>query len=566
MLCFAACGPIGQKDADWVLTGGKIFTVDDRNPWAEAVAVKDGKFIYVGDDAGAAKFVSDATRKSDLGGRLVIPGIVDSHTHPGLIALDPYEAPLPETSKEDILAAVKEYAESNPELEWVRMCCWPVSLYGNGKVGPNKDDLDKIVPDRPVWLSSDTGHSIWVNSKALEVLGVDRNTPDPRPGLAFYVRDEDGEPNGWIKEGAFWGYGKDHFEVDVESHEKGMTDFVNYLSRHGVTTVYDGGNVVHADRVYAFMAKLDREGRLPLRYEGTYDIYVPGRRDAAVAELRRLDSAYGGNRLHFNTIKLFMDGSNESRTGAVLEPYADDPENSGNTMVTTDELRDLLLELNEEKLDLHVHCVADRAVRTVLDAVEAARDSVGGELYPRVTVCHLDIIDPADYSRIKELGVVTNYTPWWHGFNDDDPVLHALGEERYARTLLLKPLFDIGAVVTFSSDEWWGLEYISPFLGMQIGHNRQYLKEWEESMDYNAETIRGPESERLDLELMIRGYTINGAHQLRMEDRIGSIETGKLADLVVLDEDLFEMDRYEIHKIEPSAVMMEGELLHGALP
>ena len=558
-----------QAAADWVLTGGKIFTVDDQNPWAEAVATKDGKFIYVGDDAGVAKFVSDTTRKSELGGRLVIPGMVDSHTHPGYIDLGPYAAPLPETSKEDILTAVKEYAEGHPELEWIRMCCWPVRLFDNGKVGPNKNDLDAIVPDRPVWLTSSVGHSIWVNSKALEVLGVDRNTPDPLPGVAFYVRDEDGEPNGWIKEGAYWHYGEDYFDVDTESHEKGMTAFLNYLSEHGVTTVFDAGNSTYADRVYAFMAKLDRARKLPLRYEGTYAIFVPKRKDAAIAELRRRSRTYAGDRLHFNTIKMFMDGTNENRTGAVLEPYEDDPKNRGNTMMTTDELRDFLLELNQEKIDLHVHMVGDRSVRTVLDAVEAAKNSVAGDFYPRVTIAHLDIIDPSDYPRIKELGVITNYTPQWHGVNYDDPVTHAFGEQRYARTLILKPLFDMGAIVTFSSDDW-SLEYLSPFLGMQIGHNRRYPKEWisEELLEqgYDLTAIRGPESEQLDLELMIRGYTINGAYQLRMEDQIGSIETGKLADLVVLDQDLFKMDRDEIHQIKPSAVMMDGNLIHGALP
>lgn len=561
-----------QPTADWVLTGGKIFTVDDDRPWAEAIAIKNGRFLYVGDEAGVTNFVTDDTRKSDLGGRLVIPGMVDSHTHPGLIDLKPYAAPLPETSKADILKAVQEYADSNPQLEWIRMCCWPLRLYGNGKVGPNKHDLDAIVPDRPVWLTSDVTHSFWVNSKALEVLGVDRNTPDPLPGVSFYVRDENGEPNGWIKE-LYWQYGEDDFDVDTEAHEKGMTGFVNYLSRHGVTTVYDAGNESHDDRVYAFMAKLDAEGRLPLRYEGTVDAFVPQQVDTAVAELLRLRRTYAGKRLRFNTIKLYMDGTNEIRTGAVLEPYEDDPGNRGHTVLTVNELQEFLLELHQERIDLHIHVAGDRSVRIILDAVEAAGNVIDGDLYPRVTISHLDIIDPSDYPRIKELGVIANYTPQWHGVTFDDPVTHALGKERYARTLILKPLFDAGAIVTFSSDDWSD-ENMNPFLGMQVGHNRQFPAEWisEQRLEqlkkegYDPAATRGPESERLDLALMIRGYTINGAYQLRMEDEIGSIETGKLADLVVLDDNLFEMDRYEILNVKPSAVIMEGELIHGALP
>jgi hypothetical protein len=176
----------------------------------------------------------------------------------------------------------------------------------------------------------------------------------------------------------------------------------------------------------------------------------------------------------------------------------------------------------------------------------------------------VQVIDPADQGRFRELGVSANFTPWWHGVDVNDSAKPALGEDRHSRTYTAKPLFDSGANVTFSSDDW-NLPVLSPFLGMQVAHNRQYPKEWlaEEGGDVSA--FRLPEAEKLDLELLIRGYTINGAYPFRMEDQIGSIEAGKLADLVVLDENLFDLDRHEIHQIKPAAVMMEGEFVHGDL-
>ena len=189
---------------------------------------------------------------------------------------------------------------------------------------------------------------------------------------------------------------------------------------------------------------------------------------------------------------------------------------------------------------------------------------MGRTFYPRVTVSHMELVDPADLPRFAELGIIVNFTPWWHGVDVGSVVTPAFGAERMARTYTAKPLFDAGALVSFSSDDWT-LDVLSPFLGMQVGHNRQYPREMlADGEDRSA--YRLPESEKLDLKLMVRGYTINGAHQFRLENQIGSIEIGKLADLVVLDDNLFEMDRTEIHKIKPSAVLMEGELIHGELP
>ena len=256
--------------ADWVLTGGDIVTMDDGNPSATAVAIEDGELTYVGDDAGAAAFVSNATRTVDLAGRLVIPGLIDGHTHPGYIDLEDYDGSVSGSSREEFLESLRNHVESNPGEGWIRLCCWPNELFVDGSRGPHRRDLDRIVADRPVWIASRSLHSNWLNSKALEVLGIDASTPDPRPGVAMYARDANGVSTGWVKEGAGWQHLASQFDVDTDVHEASVVAFLQTLLEKGVTTVYDGGNFGYEDHVYGLLARLERAGRLPLRYEGTY--------------------------------------------------------------------------------------------------------------------------------------------------------------------------------------------------------------------------------------------------------------------------------------------------------
>ena len=239
----ASADPAPAEVADLVLTGGRFHTQDSRKPWAQAVAIKDKRFVYVGDAAGAGQHAGKTTRRIDLGGKLVLPGLIDGHTHPGMMGIERYGPALPQTSHKELLAAVKAYADSAPEGEWIRMCCWPESQDVHGMDGPHKRELDAIVPDRPLWITSSSFHSFWLNSKALEVLGIDRNTPDPRPGIATYVRDGSGEPTGWVKEGAGFRHFATVFPIDPALHRAGVTEALRILSEHGVTTLYDGGNL-----------------------------------------------------------------------------------------------------------------------------------------------------------------------------------------------------------------------------------------------------------------------------------------------------------------------------------
>jgi len=566
LLLTSACGDDGSRKsdpaADQVYVSGRIYTVNEAMPWAEAVAVRDGRIVYVGDDQGAAQFTENGAITIDLAGRMVIPGIVDAHTHPGQIDMMQNDASFTAQGRDEFLAELQTYANENQGDGWVRACCWPVIDFVAGDKGPDRADLDPIFPDRPVWITSSAGHSFWLNSAALAELGLDADSKDPKFPVAIYKRDDNGRLTGWLKEGAGWQLMERVFEIDQTLHETSMRAMLQTLSEHGVTTVFDAGNKVN-DPVYRYLSKLDRAGELPVRYEGSYRISTPDRTAIAIAELKRFRENYGGDRLRFNTIKLFMDGVHENRSGAMLEAYSDDSTYVSDTTLSVEELRDFLLDLHKEKLDLHVHVIGDLAVKRVLDAVEAARMDVGNTFYPRVSVGHLQNVDPGDWARFAELGVTANFTPWWLGPDQPDPVEPGLGPGRANDTYRARAISDAGGNVTFSSDDWT-LNVLSPFLGMQVGHTRQYPREWLADEE-DPDLIREPASEQLPIELLIKGYTLNGAYQLRMEDEIGSIEVGKSADLVVLPVSLFEVDKYSLHTVTPDAVVMEGKVVQGSL-
>jgi predicted amidohydrolase YtcJ len=564
----ASCGDAGvppgeplPPPTDFVLTGAKIFTADELRPWAEALIVRDGRIIYVGDDAGALALQEGSAAHHDLDGKLVIPGLVDAHTHPGMIGFlgeDDEESPVPKTSHEDILTWLEGYAG----WFWPPMILageWPTTLYGIQ--GPRSEELDRVVRWRPVILFDDSGHSQWMNSAALQLLGVDASTPDPAPGLSQFVRDENGEPTGWVKEFAALPFIGDLLLQSRDEMAVRMLTFMEFLSGHGVTTVFDAGNLLYDDEVYSVVAELEREGRLPLRYRGVVHIVLPDQLGTAVSELKRLRREYGGDLLRFETIKIHFDGVQEIRTAAMLDPYLGEGAGSGETLFTLDRLRDFILELHSESIDLHLHTVGDRAIRVALDAVEQAQAAVPGDLACHVSLSHLEVMEDADIPRFRDLGVVANYTPHWHGGYFEGSHL-TVGEPRSSRVMRAQPLLEDGAVVSFSSDvtTYAEMERANPFFGMQIAHNRQ------EVADGPDGAVMLPLTERLGREELVQGYTRGGASQLQLDDELGSLTVGKAADLVVLSEDLFTVDRYAIHRVRPDAVVMQGRVVRGQLP
>lgn len=555
-LCSLLAGIAGA--AELILTNGRIYTADAQSSWAEAVAIDSGRFVFVGSTEDARAFAGDATLQIDLDGRFVLPGLVDSHTHPGLVArsVEYVELPWTPATKQEMFDALLAYANRHPDKEYIVGGRWPTGMFG--AEGPNRQELDAVIPDRPVILTDTSGHAQWLNTKALELLEIDSSTPDPIPGLSYLVRDADGNPTGWVKEGAVASQ-LSAAGIGTQISPDSLAGFLDYLASLGVVAVFDAGN---GDEGYRAAAELEKSGRMPLRYEGSYRIREAHELDGAVAEIKRLRREFGGERVRFNTVKIMFDGVSEIRTSAVLEPFLGEGELRGETLVEAARLSGFLVELHEEGIDLHLHTVADRAVRVALDAVEMARAEVGAPLNARVTLCHLELIHDDDFDRFRELDVFANFSPQWHGGHIQGAEL-TLGRERYDRMFRVQPLLDRDVVVTFSSDITnagkWRTSRASPYFGIQVGHTRR-------EPEFGADaTIRPPVDEQLAIEDMIRGYTINGAAQLGMDDEIGSIETGKRANLVVVDRNLFEVLPGSIKDARPTAVLVDGEVISGTL-
>ena len=542
------------------ITNARIFT-GATPEWAEAAKIDDGTFTYVGNAKGLQSHIEQGTRVFDVQGKVVLPGLIDAHTHPGYVASATEIVALPHTGTlDDVFAALDDHVKSDTGDDFIIGGYWNTALFD--EKGPTKEALDAVVPDRPVMLYDWSGHSQWMNSKALEVLGITRDTPDPVPGLSFFYRDEDGNPTGWAKEFAVrqqmqaLGLGG-QFNADK------LLGFLTYLRSMGVTTLYDAGNSGMGGGIYEAVAELDREGRLPIRYEGSYHVILPNQFDQALDTLKRWQADYGGGRLNINTLKIHFDGMSEIGTSGVMEPFIDSSnDNRGGIIMSEAALRDLILELEQDAINLHIHSMGDRSTHTILNAVDAANASLAVRRQIRITLCHLGLVQDDDFERFAELDVVASFTPQWHG-GWIDGAQYTLGEERFNKMFRVQPLLDDGARVTYSSDivseMEWQTHRANPFFGMDIGHNR-IEPEWGPGAP-----VRPPASERLDRKDLVIGYTRDAAYQLGLEDKLGSIEVGKTADLVVLGQNLFEIAALQIKSVLPRAVIMDGAVVSGSL-
>ena len=553
--------------ADKIIKNARIFTSDKAHPEATALVVKDGKFVYVGDEAGLSAYEGEVT---DLGGKFVTPGLIDSHVHVststafeyvdlGVLVLCP--------SKQESLDFMADYIQKNPGLNRYRFALEKSAL--NGEDIPT-EDLDAICPDHELIVLEIGCHSNWVNSKILAAHGITDATPDPVPDLAYFVR-KDGHLTGESYETASWPFLFDGLRESLtdEQIRTALLRWIESSTAYGVSAVFDAGFPEHNDileRIYTQLRNLDIEGKLPIYVDGCYVLTQPAKLQEAMEGVKRFHREFNTEHMNVHTLKIFMDGTMKIETAAMVTPYTDGV--VGASAFNAEQMAEILKGLNELGLDLHLHTVGEAASRVVLDGVEMARKELGDKYRVKVTCAHLWIQDDADLNRFAQLGVTANFTPWWHsgnvGGNPIDTYVALMGEERANKMYRCKTLWDSGALVTWSSDEvfFGDFKNWSPYLAMEVGMTR-WINE-HTRFDELGRTVAPfpPASERMNSEEMLLGYTINGAKQLGIEASKGSIEVGKDADFLVFDNNLLTADPTGISFTQPREVYFAGKKMN----
>ncbi|GAA1807085.1 amidohydrolase [Agromyces neolithicus] len=545
--------------ADLVFTGGPVFTSNTVRSRASAVAVTGGRIVAVGSDDDVRELIGASTEVVDLTGRMLLPGFQDAHVHPVWGGLDLMRCDLsPLGTEPEYLARIGEYAAAHADDEWVLGGGWQMSAFPGGT--PTAAALDRVVPDRPAFLPNRDGHGAWVNSAALRLAGIDRDTPDPADGRI--ERDASGEPTGTLHEGAMSLVNRHLPETSVETLTEALLLGQQYLHSFGVTAWQDaivGSYGDAGDPGPAYLAAA-ASGKLTARVVGAlwWDRTAGLEQIPSLVERRE---RYRGGRFAATSIKIMQDGVAENFTASMLEPYCDGhghfTDNSGISFVPPERLNAAAPQLDALGFQLHFHAIGDRAVRECLDAVQHAI-AANGRNDHRHHIAHIQVVHPEDVPRFRELGVVANMQSLWAALEPQmvDLTLPFLGSPRDAWQYPFGDLLRSGAVLAAGSD--WSVSTPDPLAAIHVAVNRLAPPGHEEG-DYDAFL---PE-QAIDLATSLTAYTAGSAFVNHLDDT-GTIEVGKLADLVVLDRDPFAGPPSQIGATRVLQTFVEGERVYAS--
>jgi predicted amidohydrolase YtcJ len=548
VLGVSACRQQENAPADTVLVHARIYTVNAKEPWAQALAVRAGKIIAVGSEETIAAYKAPSTTIMDAKGHMVLPGFMDAHVHMIAGAAQLEGVYLNDAkSVGDFQKVIKDYAAAHPDKKWIQGMGWVYSIFGKSNL-PHKKLVDAVVSDRPVYLAAYDGHTALANSKALQVAGITRKTPDPPSGVI--VRDPaTGEPTGVLKEAAEGLVAKFIPQPTREEELDRLTRAIHYASSLGLTRLISAG--ADAERVELFDT-IRQKGDLTARFTMARFVEAPTSPDA-VRILQENRAKYCDDWIDAGQAKFLLDGVIEAHTAAMLDPYENDPKNTGQLYFEPEKYKVSVIQLDRLDFPITTHAIGDRTIRLALDAYEAA-NKANGRTDARFRIEHIEDPSAQDIPRFGKLNVIAGMQPL-HATPDRNTLeswAGSIGPRRAQRAFPWHSIRAGGAALSFGSD--WPVVTLNPWPGLQMLLTR--------------ETPEGTPAggwlphERLTLEEAIQGYTMGGAIAAKREKTEGSIEVGKLADLIVISQNLFKIAPNQIGKTKVMMTMVGGKVVY----
>lgn len=531
------------KKADVVLSGNNVFTGTSDFPEPAFIAVTDNKITAIGSEAEISSYIGKDTKIYQYDNQLIMPGFHDFHVHVllGSIVLDSVDLSAAQ-SEEEAAEVVYQFANQRPEDEWIIGFCWDNANWENTHL-PSRESLDRLLPDRPVILIHVEVHYAWVNSKALEVMGIDHNTPNPAFGEI--AKDKNGEITGILYEKAMDLVYKGAYDFSREKKASMLKKFFDMAAEYGVTSVHDmyaPPNDMLDD--FELFQTMEQSGELTTR------IHLVPALSGDLEKARKWRDTYTSDMLQFSGLKLFIDGVLTGYTAYLLEPYSDKPETRGSTSISPEQLKEWVTQADQEGFKIRIHAIGDGGVRLVLDAFEEAQ-KVNGVRDSRHTIEHVESIHPDDIDRFNELGVIASMQPQHLALIDQEVYASRLGKERNYFTFPINTLKRSGTKLAFGSD--FPVTTLNPMPEIY----RAVTRVDHTGSPENAWNIH----ESISLAEALKAYTQGPAYGSFREHELGTLEAGKLADIVVLDQNLFDIPEEKILNTKVQLTMVNGKIV-----